>query len=448
MATKSERIHRWPARIEYAAALRTPASCFVDPDLQAGVLAVNETTKQTLMRSGQFSSVFHVATATTPFAIKCFVRSQAGREERSKRLSRLLGANPRDWYVPFEFQDPGVLVGGRELPIVKMQWIDGHNLEEYIAEHVGDSPILLSLAQRFRLVVEDLAACGWAHGDLQHGNIIVTSDGQLKLVDYDGMYAPELEAMPSHELGHPNYQHPRRASGELELYGPDMDRYASWVIYGAILACALDPVSWERHGGGDNGLLLRSTDLREPAASPALLAWSESAHDALRQTAAALTAVLTRPADATPALRRLQAEELLPDASGPVLGDAPTKGGAQGLGARIDHESARRRATARGARDRSEQARRSAMQQAQRAAAQRARSEAKAATPGSSRRRRRELAFLVGLVSVAAGLLVVLLATSNSGSSSHTRRHRNRIGSAAAAATSGSHARRDTRAAR
>jgi thiamine kinase-like enzyme len=40
-----------------------------------------------------------------------------------------------------------------------------------------------------------LNRAGVAHGDLQHGNILV-ANGKPKLIDYDGMYVPALRAYP------------------------------------------------------------------------------------------------------------------------------------------------------------------------------------------------------------------------------------------------------------
>ncbi|HWY19449.1 MAG TPA: hypothetical protein VNY27_12160 [Solirubrobacteraceae bacterium] len=411
----SENLRRWPARIEYSAAIRVPATCFLDSDLQDGATATNGTSGLPLMRSGQFSSVFHVATAATPFAIKCFVRNQTGREERSRWLSHVLGSQARDWYVPFDFQDPGIRVDGGEFPIVKMQWIDGASLDEYIADHLGDSQQLITLAQRFRSIVDDLGRCGWAHGDLQHGNILVLADGRLKLVDYDGMYVPQLAGTPSREAGHPNYQHPSRISGQLDLYGPEMDRYAAWVIYGSILLCAHDPESWERYDGGDDKLLLSAADLRDPLRSPALLAWSESDHKSLRQIATALTATLTKLADATPALRQLQAEEPIlearpgqtPAAGRPegVSGIAANRGRQSKLRVRLDEQTVRRRDVLTATREASEQARRNASRQATREASEQAR---RAAEARAKRERRRKEMPARALLAVGVCLALII----------------------------------------
>ena len=49
----------------------------------------------------------------------------------------------------------------------------------------------------------------FAHGDLQHGNVLVDQEGQLRLVDFDSVWIPQLQGQPAPtESGHPNYQPP------------------------------------------------------------------------------------------------------------------------------------------------------------------------------------------------------------------------------------------------
>lgn len=322
---KDQQPRRWPARIDYSKAIRVPRSCFVDRELKAAQTAINEKNNLPITRSGQFAQVFRVTTrarrfgrhaAGAEFAIKCFVRNEEHRDRRCRTLSASLSQRPSGWSVPFVFQDPGIRVNGSAWPIVKMRWIDGTALNRFIAGHLDDRRQLFELARRFRAVVGDLDARGWAHGDLQHGNILVMADGEVRLVDYDGMYVPALADTGSAEVGHPNYQHPARIAGAAELYGPEMDRYAAWLIYGSILLCAHDPQSWARYDGGDNKLLLDASDLRDPGDSPALREWSESNCEHVRQIARALTGVLQKPPGATPPLRRMLAEETQPDPDG------------------------------------------------------------------------------------------------------------------------------------
>ena len=66
------------------------------------------------------------------------------------------------------------------------------------------------------------------------GNIMVSNE-QLKLLDYDGLYVPGLEVIPSKEWGHRNYQHPARSEKD---YGPSLDHFSTWIIYISIFGAA------------------------------------------------------------------------------------------------------------------------------------------------------------------------------------------------------------------
>ena len=66
------------------------------------------------------------------------------------------------------------------------------------------------LATQFEGTVPELRKLQMAHGDLQHGNMVVTPARELKLIDYDGMYVLGMPVGRSHEKGHVNYQHPQR----------------------------------------------------------------------------------------------------------------------------------------------------------------------------------------------------------------------------------------------
>jgi hypothetical protein len=127
----------------------------------------------------------------------------------------------------------------------------------------GDRGGLTELAARWQAMVGQLRAHGIAHGDLQHGNVLVTADGALVLVDYDGMYVPALSGLRSHELGHRNYQHPRRNDRH---FGPDLDNFSALAIYVALRALALDPGLWALIQP-EESMLWESDDFRDPNGS-------------------------------------------------------------------------------------------------------------------------------------------------------------------------------------
>src|SRR5437763_16844984 len=79
----------------------------------------------------------------------------------------------------------------------------------------------------------------------------------LKLVEYDGMYLPELAGTQSGESGHPGYQHPSRIG--RGLYGPDVDSFSQLLINTALRGLqARGRRVWGVDSPGDILLLRRS----------------------------------------------------------------------------------------------------------------------------------------------------------------------------------------------
>jgi len=119
------------------------------------------------------------------------------------------------------------------------------------------------LAEKWIRMVVGLQSAGVAHGDLQHGNVLVVG-GELYLIDYDGMYVPALHGQLSPEIGHRNCQHPARTEYD---FAPQIDNFSAWVIWFSIFALASRPEHWPRHRGGDECLLFRRDDFLDPSNS-------------------------------------------------------------------------------------------------------------------------------------------------------------------------------------
>jgi tRNA A-37 threonylcarbamoyl transferase component Bud32 len=66
-----------------------------------------------------------------------------------------------------------------------MEWINGLPLDVYMAEVFQRADVLKFLADLWLKTVGSLRTAGVAHGDLQHGNIII-QNGNIRLVDLDG----------------------------------------------------------------------------------------------------------------------------------------------------------------------------------------------------------------------------------------------------------------------
>ena len=258
-----------PTAGDYRDAIQNPQGCFADPELRAGQPV---TDKLGLPRpiSGNFATVFQLsAPGERRYAVRCFVRYAEDQQLRYELIAAFLASVDSFWKVEFEFLSDGIRVGGKWFPVLKMEWVDGEPLDRYIASRLSDGQAVLALAARFGQAVADLHKRGAAHGDLQHGNLLVTTDGGLKLIDYDGMYVPALAGREGHELGHPNYQHPARSKAD---FGPSIDNFSAWVIYASLLALAIDPGLWDRVGGGEEKLIFSRADFIDPALGLALRA--------------------------------------------------------------------------------------------------------------------------------------------------------------------------------
>lgn len=252
----------WPNHADYAEAIQNPELCFELPELHTGTVA---TTPLGLPRalSGNFASVYEISGGGDTFAVRCFVRQVTNQQDRYAALERHLAGHELPCMVPFEFVTRGIRVHERWFPIVKMNWVNGLPLHTYVEQQLPSPEKLAWLAADWREMLASLKPLRIGHGDLQHGNVLVTSEGELKLVDYDGMYVPLFARERSPELGHANYQHPLRTP---EFYDERLDHFPELLIYLSLRALAAEPALWAEYFNGDN-LIATAVDLRVPQCS-------------------------------------------------------------------------------------------------------------------------------------------------------------------------------------
>lgn len=279
----------WPTPQEYNEAIQNPPTAFTDPELRSGQPVL---TPLGLPRpiTGNFASVYQmVCTNQRVWAVRCFLRDFDDHQERYAAISQHLAQFNLPYMVNFTFLADGIRVGGNRYPILKMEWVEGEPFLAYIERNLNAPVILLDIARQWVQMAQTLAQAGIAHGDLQHGNLIVVQ-GRLKLIDYDGMYVPALAGRRSHEVGHRNYQHPQRSEA---TFGPEIDHFSSWIIYTSLVALTAEPSLWQRLRGGDECLLFRREDFVAPERSPTLATLEQMGDARLTRLAATLRTLLT-----------------------------------------------------------------------------------------------------------------------------------------------------------
>lgn len=280
----------WPSMSDYQEAVQNPRTAFSDRELRSGT-PIADALGLPKPITGGFASVYQVKCGDHKWAVRCFLRYHEDTEQRYALIGKHLKQARLPYTAEFHYLRDGVRIRGQWYPVLKMEWVEGDPLNVYIEKNLGDAKALQDLAGEFVQMVARLRGSHVAHGDLQHGNILVV-DGTLRLVDYDGMYVPGLAGMPSHELGHPNYQHPKRSDAHFGLY---LDAFSSWVIYVSIMALSLRPDLWSVSGSGDERLLFAGRDFKTPESSPVLRAMEGSGDKVLCSMAASLRAVLRAP---------------------------------------------------------------------------------------------------------------------------------------------------------
>lgn len=286
----------WPTPQDYNEAVQSPSLSFADPELRSGVV---DLTSLGLPRpiTGNFASVYRLRCRSGEWAVRCFWREYADMQRRYEAISMHLASAGLPYTLPFEYQPQGIKVRGTWYPLLKMQWADGSLLNEYVWEHRHHPTALDRLARAWLDLAAALEGAGLAHGDLQHGNVLVVN-GDLKLVDYDGMFVPALAGAVSHETGHQNYQHPGRTGRH---FGPSLDRFSQWSIYVGLRALGADPGLWDAVQGREERLLFHASDLAAPPSSPLFTLLRTHADPEVRNSTRRLESLRSRdPLDAPP----------------------------------------------------------------------------------------------------------------------------------------------------
>jgi hypothetical protein len=237
-----------PRGNEYNEAVQNPQIAFIDNDLKISSV---ETTPLGLPKpySGGFTITYKLLlNSQKSYAVRCFYRDIQNLQQRYKVIGDFLTRNRSRYFVEAKYLADGIRVNGKEYPIIKMHWINGDPLNIYLGKVFYQKEKIENILTDFLNLISELDRYGIAHGDLQHGNIIVKND-QLFLIDYDGMYFPELSHLKTNEIGHINYQHPNRLTSH---YSQCIDRFSAIIIYIGLKAISINPNLWKTYDNGEN----------------------------------------------------------------------------------------------------------------------------------------------------------------------------------------------------
>lgn len=161
-------------------------------------------------------------------------------KELSEHVSRNELYRKLPYFVYYQYISKAIRVEGNELPGVKMEWVEGSCLHEWLGGNRNRLAVS-QLSAAFMKMCKDLANIGVAHGDLSNANIIVTEKGEIRLVDYDSVYTPSMrDDFYQTTAGQDAFQHPERLDGKLLKMSKNDDNFSQQVIYLSLLAMSYD----------------------------------------------------------------------------------------------------------------------------------------------------------------------------------------------------------------
>ena len=290
----------WPGITDFSEAVQNPHLCFEGEDLEAGSVKLNPR-GMPLVYSGAFACVYRVSVGGADYAVRCFTREVVDQQSRYNDLSNYLISVLPPSFVHFSYQEQGIKVRGIWYPIVRMEWVEGEILSKFVEFNLNRPDALRLLAARWRGgTTSSLRGLGIAHNDLQHGNVLVEADGRIRLVDYDGMFLPKFRGEQSPELGHKNYQHPKRGATNYDDY---VDNFPALVVYLSLLAIAADPGLWSFHN--EDNLIFTNRDYANPRSSKAFNALRNSPDSTVTKLTEKLEECCRLPVEKTPDLETI-----------------------------------------------------------------------------------------------------------------------------------------------
>ena len=265
---------QYPLISEYVRAIQDASS---NLDKLAHLVPVLDDHGEPYRSSGAFAVVFKMKDEQTGkcYALKCFTEEQEGRAEAYRQIADELEFANSAYITSVKYLEKEIFVDSSceedEFPVLLMDWIDGETMETYIAENYQDNYAMAMLCYRFCKMAAWLRSQPFAHGDIKPDNIMVRPDGNLTLVDYDGMFVPAMKGQKSPTIGTKDFSHPLRTVDEFD---ETIDDFALASIALSLKAISLKPSLLDEYGAADR-LLFSAEDYRDLSKGKVVVSLSE-----------------------------------------------------------------------------------------------------------------------------------------------------------------------------
>ena len=258
----------YPSLEQYNQAFQLHSKLLIDPELKSGSVATTGLGLP-LAISGGFALSYTMKSCVTKYAVRCVHWVSKALERRYEAISRKISSLRSPYFLDFQFQSQGIKVEGISYPIVKMAWAKGETLGEFLEVNRRSAQAIAKLSASIESLAAYLEKEKIAHGDFQTGNLMVSDGGAtVQLIDYDGMFVDEIKTLGSSELGHVNFQHPRRKA--TNPFNHTLDRFSLITLWLALKTLQIDPSIWDKSNSELDAIIFRANDFVDPNSSSIL----------------------------------------------------------------------------------------------------------------------------------------------------------------------------------
>lgn len=277
-------MNSFPSAEDYVKAVQHQES-FTSDELRRAEFVVDRVWRVPKPAAGTSAVVFKALVDGEEQALRFFIRPDVSNGDRYGAIQEhIAGRDLTSCVAVSRWFDDAIRINGRLWPVLRMEWVNGRPLNQHVESLVeqGDTAAIGALATEWRALVRRLQDSEFAHGDLQHGNVLVDRGGALRLVDFDCSWITRFHGQPPPtETGHRNYQ------PEGRPWGPWMDTFPGLLVYTSLVALSKNPLPWDVLNDDEN-MLFRREDFVPPHQTPAWWHMASIRDDELDQLAGRL----------------------------------------------------------------------------------------------------------------------------------------------------------------
>src|SRR6185312_7840720 len=214
----------WPSKEDYDQAMNDSVHTIQDENLKNGSVKQDQTGMLSYGGAGLYVALYHI----DKWMIRCFCKTPQREPphdiceryqqidafiQRMQDVPALVPIHYVDQGIKVEYinRDTYVLIDTKILPFIKMPFIYGRSLGNFIYLNHSNKERMNALCRAWLELIYTLERKSIAHVDLDLTNVIVTQDRRanitLKIIDYDNMWIPALaQGYEQTEGGHEHFQ--------------------------------------------------------------------------------------------------------------------------------------------------------------------------------------------------------------------------------------------------